>query len=102
MRWLIAFLFDTVTRLSERTGFFKNEIILNAEVPNVVIQPHAWRRLKAVPNERRVPFVCQSLWAAKCILNFYQSSEFAFPRYNKTSYTDANLASAALNKWLKA
>jgi integrase len=28
-------------------------------------------------------------------------SEFAFPRYNKGEQTNANSASAALNKWLK-
>ena len=44
----------------------------------------------------------QSLWAVQRILNIYQSSQSVFPRYNKTSYTNANSASAALNKWLKA
>ena len=44
----------------------------------------------------------QSLWAVQRILNSYQSSQSVFPRYNKTSYTNANSASAALNKWLKA
>jgi integrase len=28
-------------------------------------------------------------------------SSFAFPRYNKTTTTNANSASAALNKWMK-
>ena len=30
----------------------------------------------------------------------YPESVYAFPRYNKTTTTNANSASAALNKWL--
>ena len=102
MRWLIALLSDSGMRLSESAGLLKADVRLDAEVPHVVIQPHAWRRLKTVASERRVPLMGQSLWAAQRILNSCQSSQFAFPRYNKTSYTNANSASAALNKWLKA
>ena len=40
-------------------------------------------------------------WAAERILAKPANSEFAFPNYNDGQRTNANSASAALNKWLK-
>ena len=102
MRWLIALLSDSGMRLSESAGLLKADISLEAAVPHVVIQPHAWRRLKTLASERKVPLVGEALWAARRIIESHHGSKFAFPRYNKASFTNANSASAALNKWLKA
>ena len=42
-----------------------------------------------------------SLWAAKRIKNNGSPFKFAFPRYTNDHFSNANSASAALNKWLK-
>lgn len=67
----------------------------------VNITPHPWRRLKTKGSERVIPLVGASEWAARRILEKRRKGEFAFPRYNQTGSTNANSASAALNKWLK-
>ena len=56
--------------------------------------------MKTSGSERDVPLVGMSLWTAQRLLEAYPDSVYAFPRYNKTSTTNANSASAALNKWL--
>jgi hypothetical protein len=48
-----------------------------------------------------MPLVGVALWAAQRNLAQGPESKFAFPRYNKSEQTNANVASAALNKWLK-
>ena len=61
MRWLIVLLTDSGMRLSECSGLLKTDISLEAAVPHVVIQPHAWRRLKTLASERKVPVVREAL-----------------------------------------
>ena len=101
MRWLVAILSDTGMRLGEAAGLLKSDLKLDGEIPYIMIQPHAWRRLKTESSNRKIPLVGLSLWAAEQVLKHSKSSEFAFPRYNRQQYTNANSASAALNKWLK-
>ena len=101
MRWLVAFLTDTGMRLAEVTGLIRSDINLEAEIPYVIVKPHPWRRLKNINSERTIPLVGSSLWAAERILSVASESKFAFPRYNTTDITNANSASATLNKWLK-
>ena len=101
MRWLVAILSDSGMRLGEAAGLLKSDLQIDGEIPYLNIQPHEWRRLKTESSNRKIPLVGQSLWAAKQILKHTKSSEFAFPRYNRQQYTNANSASAALNKWLK-
>jgi integrase len=67
----------------------------------VNIRPHPWRSLKTSSSERLVPLVGSSKWAAERILAHPTDSRFAFPNYNVGQRTNANSASAALNKWLK-
>ena len=64
-------------------------------------QTHPWRSLKTASSARVIPLVGSSKWAAGRILAHPDSSEFAFPNYNDGERTNANSASAALNKWLK-
>lgn len=101
LRWLVALVSDTGMRLAEATGLLKEDLKLDDPIPHVVIREHPWRRLKTAGSARKVPLVGASLWAARRVNESVTNSTFAFPRYNKTGQTNANSASAALNKWLK-
>jgi integrase len=102
MRWLIALISDTGMRLAEGAGLLKEDLVgLDADLPYVRVTKHPWRNLKTSSSERHIPLVGEALWAAKRIAEADNESNFAFPRYNRTSQTAANSASAALNKWLK-
>ena len=72
---------------------------LDDPIPHVIIASHPWRSLKTAASARSVPLVGEALWAAKRITE-WQPTGLAFPRYNKSERTNANSASAALNKWL--
>ena len=101
IRWLVALVSDTGMRLAEAAGLLRKDVVLDADVPHVVIREHPWRRLKTTGSSRVVALVGASLWAARRILAQDDDSPFAFPRYNKSGETKANAASAALNKWMK-
>lgn len=101
LRWLVALVSDTGMRLAEAAGLLKDDLRLDDPIPHVVVREHPWRRLKTAGSARKVPLVGASLWAAKRVHEAVTDSVFAFPRYNKTDQTNANSASAALNKWLK-
>jgi integrase len=100
MRWLIALISDTGMRLAEAAGLAVSDLVLDHDLPHVIVQRNQWRSLKTAVSERTIPLVGASLWAAERIVaNSY--SPYALPRYNKTGTTNANSASAGLNKWLK-
>ena len=102
MRWLIALISDTGMRLAEGAGLLKEDLVgLDTDLPCVRVTKHPWRNLKTSSSERHIPLIGEALWAAKRIVEADNGSDFAFPRYNRTSPTAANSASAALNKWLK-
>ena len=101
LRWLVALLSDTGMRLAEGAGLLLDDIRLDASRPHLVVQEHPWRRLKTSGSARIVPLAGVSLWAAERIVAEMQGSKFAFPRYNRNETTNANSASAALNKWMK-
>lgn len=101
LRWLVALVSDTGMRLAEAAGLRRDDLRVDDAVPHVVVQEHPWRRLKTAGSSRKVPLVGASLWAARRILARASEDQFAFPRYNRTGQTNANSASAALNKWLK-
>ena len=100
LRWLIALVSDTGMRLAEVAGLLKSDISLENDTPFIRLVAHPWRPLKTSGSQRDVPLVGRSLWAAQRLLQADVEGEFAFPRYNRTSSTNANSASAALNKWL--
>ena len=52
-------------RLSEAAGLAREDIVMDAHIPHVIIRPHPWRRLKTKGSERILPLVGCSLWAAK-------------------------------------
>ncbi len=102
MRWLVALISDTGMRLAEATGLLREDFVgLDGTSPYIQIKPYAWRTLKTESSQRNVPLIGVSLWAAQRIIDQQTDSKFAFPRYNKTPTTNANSASAALNKWMK-
>ena len=100
-RWLVALISDTGMRLSEAAGLAREDIVLDANIPHVIIRPHPWRRLKTKGSERTLPLVGCSLWAAERAVEASQHSPYLFPRYCNDKGCKANSASAALNKWLK-
>lgn len=101
LRWLIALVSDTGMRLAEAVGLTRDDLVIDEKYPKVIIREHSWRRLKTAGSAREVPLVGNALWAAKRIHSAPSDSVYAFPRYNRSSPTNANSASAALNKWLK-
>ena len=100
-RWLVALISDTGMRLLEAAGLHIDDIKLDEEVAHIDLKPHAWRGLKTRGNQRQIPLVGASLWAAQRIKQTNTVSPFAFPRYTSAKGTNANSASAAINKWLK-
>ena len=99
-RWLVALISDTGMRLSEAAGLAREDIVLDAEIPNVIVRPHPWRRVKTKGSERTIPLVGEALWAAQRAVEASQSP-YLFSRYCDGTTTNSNSASAALNKWLK-
>jgi integrase len=100
-RWLVALISDTGMRLSEAAGLHIDDIKLDEEVPHIDLKPHSWRTLKTKGSQRQIPLVGASLWAAKRVKANSNASPYAFPKYTSAKGTNANSASAAINKWLK-
>jgi integrase len=100
-RWLVALISDTGMRLSEAAGLSVDDIKLDCEIPHIDLKPHSWRGLKTRGSQRQIPLVGASLWAAKRVKETNAASPYAFPRYTSAKGTNANSASAAINKWLK-
>jgi integrase len=101
-RWLLAMIADTGARLAEIAGLSLEDIHLNDPIPHIVIKVHPWRSLKNKASARSVPLLGTALWAAERIkASTVEGQTLAFPRYNKTKKTNANSASATLNKWIK-
>jgi integrase len=100
-RWLVALISDTGMRLSEAAGLHVDDIKLDYEIPHIDLKPHSWRGLKTRGSQRQIPLVGASLWAARRVKEASTTSLYAFPRYTSDKGTNANSASAAINKWLK-
>jgi integrase len=100
IRWLIAIVSDTGMRLSEAVGLKTSDLILDAEIPYVIVQPHPHRRLKTVSSRRKIPLVGAALWGADQVISNSKGA-YCFPRYASDSACNSNSASASLNKWIK-
>jgi integrase len=100
-RWLVALISDTGMRLYEAAGLHIDDIKLDCGIPHIDLKPHAWRGLKTRGSQRQIPLVGASLWAAKRVKETSITSPYAFPRYTSARGTNANSASAAINKWLR-
>ena len=99
-RWLISLLSDTGMHLSEAVGLAREDIVLDTAIPHVIVRPHLWRGLKTKGSARTIPLVGEALWASTNAIQASKSSQL-FPRYCDGTITNANSASATLNKWLK-
>ena len=97
----MALISDTGLRLAEAAGLHIDDLHLDDEIPFVDIKSHPWRSLKTTGSRRQISLVGASLWAAQRI-KANASSCFALPRYTDDERCNANSASNALNKWLKA
>ena len=62
IRWLVAIISDTEMRLSEAAGLKLSDLVINSNIPHVIIQPNSSRRLKTVTSKRKVPL---------SVLNYY-------------------------------
>ena len=100
LRWLVTLVSDTGMRLAEGAGLLKSDIILDADIPHISLKPHPWRPLKTSGSQRDIPLAGASLWVAQRLSGAFSGSPYALPRYNRKETTNANSASAALNKWL--
>jgi len=102
LRHMISLISDTGIRMAEAVGIMAIDIVLDNEIPHVIIRPNKKRRLKTKQSERTIPLVGASLWAAARLMeNHTNGQKYIFERYNKTDKSNAGSASAALNKWLK-
>lgn len=99
IRLILVLISDTGMRLSEAVGLVKEDMHLDGKHPYISLRPHPWRTLKTADSARRIPLVGASLTAA---LVLSDRGKFLFPSYNKTDTSNANSASAALNKWMKS
>ena len=100
LRWMISIISDTGMRLAEVVGLKADDVVLSDEIPQIIIKPNEKRRLKTKQSERIVPLVGMSLWGATQAFK-NQPNGYLFARYNKTDQSNANSASAALNKWMR-
>ena len=101
MRWVILLLAETGMRLGEVVGLLKTDVILEESIPYINLCPHPWRSLKTLGSARQIPLISNLPNLLKTMLQYRSDSVYLFPRYNKTDVSNANSASAALNKWLK-
>jgi integrase len=99
IRHLVALLSHTGMRLAEATGLHIKDLILDGDVPYVIVRPHSWRPLKTKSSERQIPLVGLSLWAAQKIKA--TQTDYCFPRYTNEITCNSNSASVALNKWIR-
>jgi len=101
LRWLLALVSDSGVRLAEAVGLLVSDVNLHHEIPHICITPHLHRRLKTRESERIIPLVGMSRLACERLLGDEGNSKFVFPRYNQQPTSNANSASASLNKWMK-
>lgn len=101
LRWILALVSDSGMRLSEAVGLYWSDVYLSDSVPHVILQPNSHRRLKTESSARTIPLVGMSLWALQRAAKT-RTGEHVFPRYMKKGTCNANSASAAINKWVKA
>lgn len=106
-RWLLALQADTGTRLGEVVGLRLEDLRLDAEVPHLVLCEYPGRTLKNKNSARLIPLLGLAKWAACRVVETAKPGQVhAFPDYVRHDSLDrminANAASGALNKWLRA
>ena len=97
----MALLSDTGIRLGGAVSLSAEDIRLDDETPHINITIHLWRRLNTQGNERfvfRFPLVGEALWAAFRVIEGASKGNCLFSRFNRALSSNANSASAAINK----
>ncbi len=87
------------TRIGELAGLAKNDVVIDHEIPHVIITQRPWRPLKTKDSERIIPLVGLALEAAIQALKMNPGADTLFPQYARDRGADS--ASAAVNKRLK-
>lgn len=98
-RRLLVLLAYTGMRLSEPLGLLIEDLVLDHDVPHVVLRRQPWRPLKNANSERLVPLIGLALDVARKI-KAESTGKFCFPAYANEQSVKANTASATLNKWI--
>ena len=65
-------------RLSEAAGLAREDVLLDADIPHVIIRQHPWKRLKTKGSERTLPLFGASLWAADRAVEASKHSPYLF------------------------
>ena len=89
----------TGCRLGEVSGARKDDVVLDHEIPHLVIRPNEMRGIKTRSSLRKVPLRGDALEAAKKALALGGKSDGLFVRYYKPRGND--FASAAILKHLR-
>ncbi len=98
IKLLMPLLGETACRLAEIVGLELNDIDMDQEL--IHIRPNSIRRLKTRNSERTLPLVGYAKKAIELAIS-KSDGKYLFPRYVRGGKCNADLASAALNKWLK-
>jgi integrase len=94
---------DTGARMAEITGLALSDLVLDADVPHMIIKEQPWRSIKTAGSRRKVPLVGASLWAATRIIQTSKAGQsFAFPRYNTAIKCNASSASATIVQFIRS
>nr|WP_319005919.1 DUF6538 domain-containing protein [Hydrogenophaga taeniospiralis] len=107
MRWILAMLTGTGARLAEVVGLPLDDIVIDGDIPHVILQVHPWRDIKGAKGirgvkDRTVPLVGLALWAATRVKDgAAKGQRFAFPQYTDATTCKATSASGGLNGWLR-
>ncbi|MBY4676495.1 tyrosine-type recombinase/integrase [Marinobacterium arenosum] len=97
---IIGMLLDTGARIAEVVGLWRDDVVLDAEVPHVVFHENPMRRLKTKASKRKIPLVGDALKAAQRALE-KPGEDALFSRYMTQTKVKNDAASAAVNKVLK-
>jgi len=98
LRHILFLLVDTGARLWEIVGLEREDVVLSANVPHILIRPNGIRSLKTKASKRHVPLIGHALEAAREAMKVESRSPALFPAYaDDKGNTNA---SAALNKFL--
>lgn len=98
-RRIVLMLAVTGARLAEIVGLRKQDVDLKAGC--IHIKAYDGRTVKTDASNRTLPLLPVALEAAKLQM-VATKSEYLFPAYARKDGTNANSASAALNKWARA
>jgi len=100
---ILAMLMDTGARLSEILGLLSSDVILDVEVPHLLIHEEVeGRTLKTKASTRLVPLVGIALWAAQEQRKVHPKERWFFPIYaSDENGIRSNSADVTLNNYTR-